>query len=111
MKKAWLNFWHGAVLGTLWQIRRQLAWNKTGGICYYCKEVLTEKTFTVDHVVPQAQGGQDSLSNLVPCCKYCNRLKADRSLSSGLLDQMRDLKDLRDKHLPKLRQSRFTELA
>lgn len=101
MKKLWLDFWHGAVLGSIWQIRRQLAWNKTGGLCHYCKEVLTDKTFTVDHIIPLAKGGTDCLANLAACCKFCNKVKADGLLNNHLLAKMLEMKFVREKHLPK----------
>jgi len=35
--------------------------------------------FTVDHVIPLAQGGSDTLDNLALACFHCNRRKADRT--------------------------------
>ena len=34
--------------------------------------------FTVDHVIPLAQGGADTLDNLALACFHCNRRKADQ---------------------------------
>jgi len=34
--------------------------------------------FTVDHVLPLAQGGTDGLANLALACFHCNRKKASR---------------------------------
>ncbi len=34
--------------------------------------------FTVDHVVPLAEGGSDKPDNLALACFHCNRRKADR---------------------------------
>lgn len=34
--------------------------------------------FTVDHVIPPAQGGTDTLDNLALACFHCNRRKANR---------------------------------
>jgi len=34
--------------------------------------------FTVDHIVPLAQGGTGTLKNLALACFHCNRRKADR---------------------------------
>lgn len=42
-------------------------------ICFYCGEEAT----TVDHIVPRANGGTNTKSNLVPCCKLCNSTKGD----------------------------------
>lgn len=49
--------------------------------CIYCDEKLTSKTFTVDHIIPKSQGGEDSLDNCKPCCKFCNTLKSNMSIT------------------------------
>ncbi|MFB7176861.1 HNH endonuclease signature motif containing protein [Streptomyces sp. NPDC056257] len=41
----------------------------------YCYNQAT----SMDHVIPFARGGADDLSNLVPICDRCNRLKGDRT--------------------------------
>ncbi len=43
--------------------------------CFYCLRELQEDNFHLDHLVPQAQGGQDYKSNLVASCKECNNKK------------------------------------
>lgn len=55
--------------------------DKTPGVCWYCGDPVSHKTKTMDHVIPRAKGGQDTYENLVPCCKDCNRIKGDRSIS------------------------------
>ena len=47
--------------------------------CMYCGVVFHPSKLTLDHIVPRAQGGKDSWSNLVAACGVCNRLKADRT--------------------------------
>ncbi len=42
--------------------------------CFYCG---SQERITVDHVVPIARGGADSIGNLVPACKSCNSRKRD----------------------------------
>lgn len=37
--------------------------------------------FTVDHVIPRAQGGAETFENLALACFHCNRRKADRQTS------------------------------
>jgi hypothetical protein len=41
-------------------------------------QVVTPQTFHVDHIVPQALGGQSRLENLCYTCLHCNLHKSDR---------------------------------
>ena len=49
-------------------------------LCEYCHtaEQWQYVPFTVDHIVPLAQGGTGSPDNLALACFHCNRRKADR---------------------------------
>lgn len=67
--------------------RRIVLWRDRGH-CKYCYEVLTAKTFTIDHIVPVSAGGSDAFANLVACCKYCNKMKADKPADREMLDKM-----------------------
>jgi len=70
---------------------RKAIWDKTGGHCYYCGLALTpdgqeiisgpyQSWMEVDHVTPRAQGGIDTVENLVPSCRACNCSKGNKSL-------------------------------
>ena len=45
--------------------------------CAYCQsqEQLVGAIFTIDHIIPQALGGNNDLDNLCLACWDCNRLK------------------------------------
>ncbi len=45
--------------------------------CYLCRKHLTEKTATLDHVIPRSKKGTNDKKNLKLCCKTCNTAKAD----------------------------------
>lgn len=49
-------------------------------LCEYChaSERWQYVQFTVDHVVPVARDGSDSLDNLALACFQCNRRKSDK---------------------------------
>lgn len=53
---------------------------RAGGLCEYCKtpERLSGYAFEVEHVVPLARGGPDSLDNLALACGPCNKIKGTR---------------------------------
>lgn len=44
----------------------------TGHICLCCKTPDTIRRLTVDHVVPLAKGGANTIDNLQPLCLPCN---------------------------------------
>ena len=45
--------------------------------CFYCGSIERQ---TIDHVVPIARGGTDSIGNLVTACKACNSQKRDMTI-------------------------------
>lgn len=58
-------------------------WNKTKGRCWYCGIEFDDSRdchFTIDHVVPIFEMTDNSIDNLVPCCKACNSSKRIKSL-------------------------------
>lgn len=70
---------------------RQAVWDKSGGHCFYCGLKLTPDTqgtiegpyqswMDVDHLTPKAQGGLNSIENMVPSCKACNSSKGHKKL-------------------------------
>lgn len=55
-------------------------------------EPLRSKGATVDHIIPESEGGYDSPKNLVACCNMCNpsKGKGHRSLLPQSLDKSWD---------------------
>lgn len=47
--------------------------------CHYCGEFDEHRGNTVDHIIPQCQGGTHDWDNLVSCCKRCNSSKGGRT--------------------------------
>ena len=45
------------------------------GRCNGCKVHFPFRNFTIDHIVPQARGGQDHIENLQLLCGACNSMK------------------------------------
>ncbi len=50
---------------------------RDGGCCAYCDAPAT----SLDHVVPRSRGGAHIWENVVSCCRRCNHVKADRTVS------------------------------
>src|SRR3990167_9758704 len=49
-----------------------------GGRCLACG--ATDRTLTVDHVVPVSKGGSNSIENLQPLCQSCNAHKGTKTV-------------------------------
>lgn len=61
--------------------KTEAVWDKTGGLCWWCKKPLQRKNsghdfFHVDHVIGIRHGGTNSIENLVPSCAECNHARA-----------------------------------
>jgi hypothetical protein len=48
-------------------------------ICQYCGEPLRPDTATLDHFIPQCNGGQSTKENLRACCLICNSIKSGKT--------------------------------
>ena len=64
--------------------------------CQYCGAKAPDVILEVDHIVPVASGGDDSLLNLITSCRNCNRGKGARKLSdtSAVERQRKQLDDM-----------------
>lgn len=51
-------------------------------ICQYCGNHPPSTVLEVDHINPVANGGDNSIQNLITSCFDCNRGKSDKLLSS-----------------------------
>lgn len=47
--------------------------------CQYCGTKHAIGDLTYDHVVPRAQGGKTTWTNIATCCEDCNKRKANRT--------------------------------
>jgi hypothetical protein len=66
---------------------RVKVYERDGYKCHYCDKQLTRFTATLDHVTPVAEGGDNSLGNLVTACLGCNSRKTGRPVGDFLADQ------------------------
>ncbi len=63
---------------------RRATWLREGSRCFYCLREISVGEMELDHVVPQAAGGDSSERNLVACCSRCNQAKSDFSAEEFL---------------------------
>lgn len=65
---------------TMWtKVFRREALHRQNGRCAYCRDVLSPRAATADHVVPRANGGLHHGSNIKASCRNCNMMKSSRS--------------------------------
>ena len=57
--------------------------------CQYCGKKLQRNKATIDHVIPQAQGGKNGWGNTVCSCFECNNAKGDRTPSEAEMSLMK----------------------
>lgn len=62
-----------------WQV-----WERDGFSCHYCGE---RRFLTIDHVVPESEGGTLELDNLVTACSTCNREKGTKDYEEFLIEK------------------------
>lgn len=68
-------------------------WEDGGRMCHYCDRPLPRpgtksgRATHFDHIVPVAKGGSHDKSNLVVCCKRCNREKGKRDYALFLQER------------------------
>ena len=54
-------------------------YGEQGGYCNGCEEHFKSRYMEIDHIIPQANGGTDHISNLQLLCSPCNKLKGTKS--------------------------------
>ena len=54
---------------------------RDGFKCHYCGATPIQSVLQVDHIIPVAEGGDNSQDNLITSCQPCNIGKGARSLS------------------------------
>jgi len=74
---------------------KQAIRERDGNTCQYSGKPLTNKTASLDHVLPKSKGGQDTWENLVLCHRDLNSKKGNR------LNHELGLKLLKQPYAPK----------
>lgn len=49
------------------------------GRCGICGQNVSQRKFTIDHIIPASRGGEHSYQNCQPAHQSCNQAKADRT--------------------------------
>ena len=76
---------------TTWSRKRKVVIKRDGNNCIYCFKLLTvdlpknhPDRVTLDHIVPQSEGGSDLITNLTIACGECNSKRGSMNFFSYL---------------------------
>lgn len=73
-----LNHFNGFVRHEV-RFSRHSIFERDRNTCQYCGKRHSKNQLTIDHVVPQSRGGDDSWENVVVACLDCNVKKGSRT--------------------------------
>ena len=65
---------------------RKAVIQRDGLICCYCDKELTEKTVTMEHIVPSSQKGTFNTTNLTVSCSPCNNKRGAKPFFNFIKD-------------------------
>ena len=68
---------------------RNLIMKRDGYKCLYCGAT---ENLTLDHIIPQSRGGENSWENLVTCCGSCNVKKGNRTPQEAGMPLLKEVK-------------------
>lgn len=67
--------------------RKKKVYERDNGCCFWCRKPLPLKGSTVDHIIPESVGGDNSVGNLVLACRPCNQARGAMDASEYLLSK------------------------
>ena len=76
---------------------RSFIFGRSDGKCVYCGAMATE----IDHIIPRAKGGTNSVYNLAASCRTCNQMKSNLTLKDFGKLVGKDFSHLKPKKLPR----------
>lgn len=77
---------------------RKIIYDKSGGRCALCGQLLKLEDMTIDHIIPISMGGEDSLDNIQALCYSCNQFK-DNILPEIFLNRIEKIFYIRRKRI------------
>jgi len=80
--------------------KRRSLFERDKWTCQYCGEIVRSNNATLDHYIPQSNGGRHSKENLRTCCLVCNSIKSGKSFEEAapfILKSMQERRQRRKK--------------
>lgn len=63
----------------LTEVEKGLMLARAGYQCEYCKRLLSDVTYQIEHIWPKARGGSNDQQNVAISCQRCNKNKGDHT--------------------------------
>ncbi len=57
-------------------------YNMYGGRCAYCGTHITFRGMQIDHKIPLAINGEDTIEKMLPACRTCMKIKGSSDIES-----------------------------
>lgn len=73
-------------------VKRVEVYERDNWTCQYCGEMVNSENVTLDHFVPQCQGGSNALENLRTACLMCNSVKSGKSYDEAAVALLENIK-------------------
>lgn len=77
--------------------KRKKIYEKDNWVCQYCGEKVTPGNITLDHFIPQCQGGTNEQCNLRTACLLCNSIKSGKSYEVAAPLLLKSIQERRSK--------------
>lgn len=77
--------------------RRNEIYERDKWHCGYCGDAVTRENATLDHILPQSQGGTHAKDNLRTACLMCNSIKSGKSEEEAAALLLKNIRDRRAK--------------
>ena len=77
--------------------KRKDVFNRDKFICQYCGDKVNPLNATLDHFIPQHQGGKHNKDNLRTCCLTCNSIKSGKSYDEAAPFLLKSIQERRAK--------------
>ncbi|MBT4768068.1 MAG: HNH endonuclease [Phycisphaerae bacterium] len=71
------------------RLNRRNLYARDGNKCQYCGQRFPTSELSIDHVMPQSRGGENSWANLVCACVRCNTRKGNKTPREARMDLIR----------------------
>ena len=78
--------------------KRLVLFERDKWVCQYCGEKVTKDNATLDHYIPQSQGGTHAMANLRTACLVCNGVKSGKSFEEAAPFILRSIQERRERN-------------